>query len=68
MNNFEKDEKGMSQDDYYHTSLASAKILNDVNLKYLIVTLEDIMEQRKNSSWLRTDPWTVPNLEGVWSN
>ena len=47
---FEKNEKGMSQDDYYHTSLASAKILNDVNLKYLIVTLEDIIEQRKNSS------------------
>ena len=52
MNDFEKNEKGMSQDDYYHTSLASAKILNDVNLKYLIVTLEDIIEQRKNSSWL----------------
>ena len=47
MNNFEKNEKGMSQDDYYHTSLAAAKVLNDINLKHLIISLEDIIEQRK---------------------
>ena len=50
MNNFEKNEKGMSQDDYYQTALAAAKVLNDINLKHLIISLEDIIEQRKNSS------------------
>ena len=47
MNNFEKNEEGMSQDDYYQTALDSAKALNDINLKHLLISLENIIEQRK---------------------
>ena len=39
--------KFMSDDKEYMSALNSAKILNDIDLQYLINTLEDVLNERK---------------------